>query len=315
MQQSHVTWAKWAAGVTLFAGADMALGTGAVQALAELCLTDTAYEPQMPMPGMPMEHGGHALPLLFAGSLFASVAGFGSWSITRRAQRGAWAPARRAVLAGLVLVAKARGGASAEDIADTWNTALDPAITPTDAKIALARFGALSPTARSDLIGSLKHQDDRAALICMGLRLVRGADPSGAGFAMLETIAEDMGMDGLEIATHWEAREAPSRAAVAVGEARALGVIAARAAFSKIGNVFARLAPPLADGASAMVGLARSWGRAALIAFVRALASPSPPRVDDQLKDLRRRFRRRGLRPNFSNLNLTPRAPFRRGTL
>ena len=90
MQRRHVTWATWASGVSLFAAADTALGTGAVMALAELCLTDGAYDAVLPtsaMPSMPMEHTGHVMPWLISGTLLGSVAGFGGWTIARRDAR------------------------------------------------------------------------------------------------------------------------------------------------------------------------------------------------------------------------------------
>ena len=310
MDQRHVTWAKYAAGIALFGAVDTALGTGALQALAELCLSDPTDD--MVMPTMPMEHSGHAMPWFIAAGGFASVAGVGNWVLARTAQKSAWAPARLPILAGLAQVALAQKNASPADLVEAWNAALTPGIDETDAKVALARFAKLSPQNRRALMANLQKKSDRAAFACAALRILRDrGDPSAKGRAMLETLADDMGMSGLEIFDHWDAAFAPSRTAVAVGEVRALGAIAMQTILTRATAVSARLEVPLKTGLRATWLLLRRVGRAALVGFVQALAAPRQSRGDDQLTALRRRFRRRSLSSRLQ-LAVPQNMPFRR---
>ena len=222
MQHRHIAWAKCAAGIAFFGAADAALGIGAMEALAELCLTSPVDD--MAMPTMPMDHSGHAMPWLIAGGLFASFAGFGHWLAARSAERAPWAPRRLPLLAGLTQVARAQGTVTASALAEVWNTTLTPELSETDARIALARFATLSDDNRRSLMSGLTDKRDRAAFICMALRLLRDhGTAQGKALEMLETLAADSGMSGMEIFQHWDAAEAPSRAAIAVGEARASG--------------------------------------------------------------------------------------------
>lgn len=316
MQQRHVTWASWAAGFAFFAAADTALGTGAVRALAELCLTDAAYDnvaPDMAVPGMPMAHTGHAVPWLIAGGLLGSFAGFGSWSIAQRRTRAPWAPKRRPILAGLALIAGATGRVDATALADAWNAKLDPEITIDDAQIALARFETISPDARRMLMKTLTDTTDRAAFICIAVRLLRDhGDRTGAGLAMMERIATDMGMSGLEIFEHWDRSATPSRVGVAIGEARVLGAIATRTAIARGFGFLSGLEAPLGNAVEVVRPIARRAGRAALRGFVHAFSAQRPARADDQLAGLRRRFQRRGFSARLQTMAVPARTPFRR---
>ena len=313
MQQRHITWAKYAAGVAFFGAADAALGMGAMEALAELCLTDPVDDMEMPA-GMPMDHSGHAMPWLISGGLFASFAGFGSWIMARTAERAPWAPARLPVLAGLTQVARAQGQISAATLADAWNDVLTPTLSETDAKIALARFATLSDDNRRELMSRLTDRRDRAAFICIALRLLRDhSDAHGTALETLEALAADAGMSGMEIFQHWDAAEAPSRTAVAVGEARALGVIAANTALTRLGAVTGPLGSQIAQALTALAPLIRKIGHGALMTFIRVLSSPQPARGDDQLTALRRRFRRRGLSNRLQTFSISDHMPLRRG--
>ena len=153
----------------------------------------------------------------------------------------------------------------------------------------------------------LRDKRDRAAFICIALRLLRdNGDPHIAGLAMLEELAADMGMSGLEIIDHWDAAEAPNKAAIAIGEAQTLGTVATHAVIDKTLGIAARLAPPLQAAFRTLTPALARTGRNALWAFIRAFSSPRPIRADDQLAGLRRRFRRRSLGsrlPNFAMPN------------
>ena len=312
MQHRHIAWAKFAAGIAFFGAADAALGIGAMEALAELCLTSPVDD--MAMPTMPMDHSGHAMPWLIAGGLFASFAGFGHWLAARGAERAPWAPRRLPLLAGLTQVARAQGTVTAAALAEVWNTTLTPELSETDAKIALARFATLSDDNRRSLMAGLTDKRDRAAFICMALRLLRDhGTAQGKALEMLETLAADSGMSGMEIFQHWDAAEAPSRAAIAVGEARALGVIAASTALARLGSAMRPVADQIGHALATLVPLLRKAGRGALMGFIRALSSPQPARGDDQLTSLRRRFRRRGLGNRLQTLTMSDRMPLRRG--
>lgn len=316
MQHRYVTWATWGAGFAFFAAADAALGTGAVQALADLCRTNTdeAMLTEMAAPGMPMEHSGHTMPWLISGLSLGSFAGFGHWSIAQRRSRAAWAPKRRPVLAGLALVATASGRISAQDMAEAWNAELDPKITEDDAAIAMARFANASPDTRRKIMKPLRDKSDRAALICMSVGLLKTqGDPSGSGLAMLEKLATDLGMSGLEIFSHWDKAGGPNQVAVAVGEARALGTIATRAIVAKGMRATSILNAPISRGTSTVLPVLGRAGHTALWAFIRALSSPRPARSDDQLSGLRRRFRRRSLGSRLPSFAISERMTYRRG--
>ena len=316
MQHSHIAWAKFAAGIAFFGAADAALGFGAMEALAELCLTSPVDD--MAMPTMPMDHSGHVMPWLIAGGMFASFAGFGHWLAAHRAERAPWSPRRLPLLAGLTQVARAQDRVTAAALAEAWNRTLTPALTETDAKIALARFATLSEDNRRSLMSGLTDKRDRAAFICIALRLLRDhGTAEGKALEMLETLAADSGMSGMEIFQHWDAAEAPSRAAIAVGEARALGAIAANTALARLGAVMrpvgAQIGDQIAQTLTTLAPLLRQAGRGALMGFIRVLSSPQPARGDDQLTSLRRRFRRRGLGNRLQTLAISDRMPLRRG--
>ena len=211
-------------------------------------------------------------------------------------------------------MALAQGTVTAAVLAEAWNATLAPALTETDAKIALARFATLSEENRQALMSGLTDPRDRAAFICIALRLLRShGTAEGKALEMLETLAADSGMSGMEIFQHWEATEAPSRAAIAVGEARALGVIAANAAVARLGSVMRPMGDQIGQALVALAPLVRKAGRGALLAFIRVLSSPQPARGDDQLTSLRRRFRRRGLSNRLQTLAMSDRLPLRRG--
>lgn len=312
MLQRYTTWSAWAAGFSFFAAADAALGLGAVDALAELCLTNT--NSPITAPEMPMAHDRHAMPWLIAGVSFVSFTGFGRWMHASAQEKAAWGPKRRPILAAVALVASAQGRVSPEAMAHAWNRQFSPAITAEDAKIAMARFAHLPQSKRHALLRGMTHRGDRAAFLCIALRLLREyGDETGKALAMVETLADDIGLSDQEIMAHWESDTGLSTATHALGTA-SQHVTNAMSGTLAVGlRSAAHLKRPLGAALRHVGAFAVHAGHAAVWAFVRAFSSPKPATGDDQLAGLRRRFRRRGLSSRLQSLAVPTGLAFRRG--
>lgn len=310
MQKHHLTWAGIGAIFAGFAAIDAVLGLGAVQALADLCLSDGLAPPEMA--AMPMEHRGHALPWLALAAALGAVHQLGHWHMAREAARSAWAPERRPILAGLARVCIAQGAqiGRARALTQAYNAHLQPGISQQDAQIALARFGTSPATETHGLMAKLTVETHRAAFLNASLQLLRAPGGSRArALAELDRLTAAMGMTGAEICTHWDQLAAPMQASASAG-----------GALHKVGQTVAQNAERLTAGL-APIGLAVIWagrilrhgGQFLLRAFIRAVAPPARASGDDQLAMLRRRFKRRRIPTSLGDLLPAPRLTIRRG--
>ncbi|MEM9757389.1 MAG: hypothetical protein AAF914_15410 [Pseudomonadota bacterium] len=207
MKEKYTKVATVGSAASFAAALDTVLGTGTVEWLVELCLTGP--EPA-DMPQMPMEHGRHGLLWTIAGLGSAAIACLGTARREAANARLPWAPRQRPVLAALAFVAASSDEIGPEEIAAAYAETLDPPLTPEDATIAFHRFSALPARLRAALMAKVTQPAERRAVICAALRLARRQvrDPA-AGVRALETLADELSMDGLEICAHWDAAHTP----------------------------------------------------------------------------------------------------------